>query len=115
MVMPGVQLHVPEAIDPEHRRTKAVRADLRLGQLEPGEDRRIERRPELGGIDTAGEVRSNGREDVTAVEGVRDPLEHVRAVPKLPRTVDTAEVLDRGQEQPVVGADVPTGLTGPHT
>ena len=57
-------------------------------------------------LDTGGEMRRGRREDVAAVEGVRDRLEPVVGVRKLDRLLDSAEPVGGEDQEPVVGADV---------
>ena len=72
-----VELDVPEAVDVERRsRGSGASPNVRLGQVEPDELVDVERRAELAGLDAGGEVRGGRREDVAAVEGARDRLEH---------------------------------------
>ena len=99
-----VQLHVPEAVDVEHGRVDDAVVDDGLGQLEPHERVRRERRPELRGLDAEREVRRGGREEIAPVERPRHRLERVRGIGDLVRALDPAQ-LGGGDEQPVVGAD----------
>src|SRR5581483_5075769 len=72
-----VELHVAEAVDVEHGRPDRRGADLRLGQREPDERRRVDRRPELAGFEADREVGGGRREHVASVERRRHRLEHV--------------------------------------
>ena len=100
-------------VDVEHGRADPVLADLGLGQVEPDERLRVDRRAELVERHAEREVRRRRREEVAAVEGPRDRVERVLGVRELVRLVDPAERVGRRQEQPVVGPDEQPAVAGP--
>ena len=91
-------------------RADPVLPHLGLGELEPHELVRVDRRAELVERHAGGEVRRGRREEVAAVEGARDGLQRVVGVGELVRLGNAAEALGGGQQQPVVGADVQPAL-----
>ena len=106
-----VQLHVAEAVDPEHRAPDPGGADLGLRQVEARQGVGRDRWAELRELDSKGKMCGGRGEEIASVERARDRLERVLRVHELVRLGDPAELLRGRDQQAVVGPHVQPTLT----